>query len=105
MTRAKSFSLALAALGLVVVIVIGWTRSPVSAAGPQSMGGDPALADVAIILPGDIRASGKYSFFILERENSSNRWFMRFDSEAGTLAKLTADKGWVPVASTQDLHR
>lgn len=106
MVRARNFGVALVVVGLVIAVVVGWTRSPAAAAaGPQVVGGDPSLADLAIILPGDVRGSGKFSFFMIERENSSHRWFMRFDSETGTLAKLTTDKGWVTVGSPSDMGR
>lgn len=104
MPRARQLVITAAIVGLAIVALATWSR-PSAAAGPQAVGGDPALADVAFLPAGDAHASGKYSFFILERENSSHRWFMRFDSETGTLAKLTADKGWMPIASTQDIGR
>lgn len=105
MTRAKGFGITLAIVGFVSIMVAAWSRSPASAQQQPVAGGEPVLADMAFLPAGDVHASGKYSFFILERENSSHRWFMRFDSEKGALEKLTAEKGWTPVASTRDMGR
>ncbi len=104
MVDAKRAGLVLAVVGLIVAGILGWSRSS-AAERPLSVGGEPTLADMAFLPAGDVHASGKFAFFILERENSSHRWFMRFDSEKGTLEKLTAERGWVPVASTQDIAR
>jgi len=102
MAHAGRTGIVLAVIGSVVVGFLAWSRSP-AAERPVSVGGDPVLADMAFLPAGDVHAAGKYSFFILERENSSHRWFMRFDSEKGTLEKLTAERGWAPVASTRDM--
>lgn len=99
MTHARGLGLALAIVIVGVLGLVYWLHVPEATAAPV-VGGDPALADVIVALPGDVRASGKYSFFVLERENSSHRWFMRFDSEKGTLERLTADKGWMTIDST-----
>ncbi len=103
MLRANKIGIVLVVLGLAVAAIVAWPRTPVAIAAPIA-GGDPNLADLSLI-PSDVRGTGKYAFFILERENSSQRWFMRFNSETGDLEKLTPSSGWAPVASTSNLGR
>jgi hypothetical protein len=101
MAHVKQLSITLAVVVLAILALVMWSR-PSAAAGPQVVGGDPLLSDLAFLPAGEVRGSGKYSFFILERENSSHRWFMRLNSETGALEKLTAEKGWAPIGSTRE---
>lgn len=103
MLHTNRLGIVLLVLGLAIVAIVAWPRTPAAIGAPVA-GGDPNLADLSLI-PSDVRGNGKYSFFILERENSSQRWFMRFNSETGDLEKLTPSSGWAAVGSTSGLGR
>lgn len=96
----------IAFVAVAALLVAGIALWPKAQAAPleRPLVGDPALADMAITNAAVVRASGKYAFFIVERQNSSHRWFMRFDTETGTLARLTPDAGWTVVSTTADLR-
>ncbi len=107
MVISKRLIIVVTAVVLAVAVGLAWPRGskaapsqPVAPAHPSlAVIGDPVLADISLNGPG-LQARGKYVFFILERENSSHRWFMRFNSETGELCRLTPDQGWVVVDST-----